>query len=210
MPKSLSIIGFILFLTAGAAVAQSTESSDTEAASEEAATEEASEGESLGLALGTPEGPQVGDTYVREEFTDWQLRCIKQEEGQDPCQLYQLLKDADGNSVAEINFFALPEGQRAVAGATLVTPLETLLTEQVRLTIDSGEAKRYPFSFCTQVGCISRLGFTAEELTELRRGAAAQIVIRPAAAPDRTVDLTLSLAGFTAGFNAVVAAAAAE
>ncbi len=212
MHKSLTILGFILFLSAGSVFAQSTETTEAEAEpeAEAPATEEPAAGESLGLDLGTPVGPQVGQTYTKEEFGDWQIRCVKQEQGNDPCQLYQLLKDGTGNSVAEINVFALPEGQQAVAGATLITPLETLLTEQVRLSIDGGEAKRYPFSFCTQIGCISRLGFTAEELNLFRRGASAQVVIRPAAAPDRTVDLSLSLSGFTAGYNAIAALAAAE
>ena len=206
MYKSLSILAFILALTVTPAVAQTTET-DGEA---DAETTEGGSDESLGLAIGTPEGPQVGDTYTREEFTDWQLRCIKEESGDDPCQLYQLLRDETGNAVAEINIFALPAGQEAAAGATLVTPLETLLTQQVRLAIDSGEAKRYPFSFCTQIGCISRLGFTAEEVAGLRRGVSATVTIVPAAAPTDTVSLSMSLAGFTAGFAAVQALVAAE
>ncbi|MEM9970612.1 MAG: invasion associated locus B family protein [Pseudomonadota bacterium] len=203
MLKYLTTFGIITALSLGAAQAQTAETEAAPEAEEEAATDP-----SLGLALGEPEGPQVGQTYVADTFTDWELRCVRSEDGNDPCQLYQLLRDSDGNSVAEINIFAIPEGQRAVAGATLITPLETLLTQQVRLQIDAGEAKRYPFTFCTEVGCISRLGFVEAELNEFKRGASAQITIVPAAAPDRTVDLTMSLSGFTAGFNAVAASQA--
>ena len=45
---------------------------------------------------------------------------------------------------------ALAEGAEAVAGATVLTPLETLLTQMVTLTIDGGKAKRYPFTWCDQ------------------------------------------------------------
>ena len=160
-----------------------------------------------GLSMGQPvEGaeaePQVGQPYVREEFGDWALRCLRSEDGDDPCQIYQLLLDADGNAVAEISMFPLPEGQQAVAGATIVAPLETLLTEDLTLSVDGSNARQYPFTFCNRAGCVARVGFTAEEVQQFRSGNAAQLSIVPAAAPDQRVDLTISLAGFTAGYEA--------
>ncbi|EBA11032.1 invasion associated locus B family protein [Roseobacter sp. CCS2] len=156
------------------------------------------------LALGQPVGPQVGEPYVRDEFGDWALRCIKAEDGvPDPCNLYQLLSNADGVAVAEFNLFPLPEGQqRAAAGATIVVPLETLLTQQLTIAVDGQNARRYPFTFCNRAGCVARLGFTQEEVDELKRGNAATIRLVPAAAPDEEVVLNVSLTGFTAGFTA--------
>ena len=164
------------------------------------------------LSLGAPEDAEtgVGATYIREEFGDWQLRCVRTEDDRDPCQLYQLLSDAEGNSVAEFSLFNLPQGQEAAAGATVVTPLETLLTEQLRLAIDTSAPKTYPYSFCSQVGCFARLGFTAEEVDALRAGSSAKITIVPAAAPGQVVELTVSLTGFTAGFQAVTEANAQQ
>ncbi len=158
-----------------------------------------------GLSLGDDGEPGVGDVYVREAFTDWELRCERVESGEDPCQLYQLLEDQEGNAVAEISMFALPEGAEAAAGATIVTPLMTLLTEQLTLSVDNGQSKRYPFSWCSAIGCIARVGFTEAEVQAFRRGNAAHLAIVPAAAPDQSVDLEVSLAGFTAGFDAVKA-----
>ena len=149
-------------------------------------------------------GPKVGQPYIRDNFNDWSLRCLKAEEGQpDPCQLYQLLKDADGNAVAEFSTFPLPEGQEAAAGATIVVPLETLLTQQLRLTVDNGEAKVYPFTFCNAAGCVARVGFTTAEVAQLKRGNGAVLRMVPAAAPDQEVLLNISLSGFTAGFDSV-------
>jgi invasion protein IalB len=154
------------------------------------------------LNLGEPVGPQVGEPYIREEFGDWALRCIKAEEGQrDPCNLYQLLVNSDGISVAEFNMFPLPEGQRAVAGATIVVPLETLLTQQLTISVDGQNARRYPFTFCNRAGCVARVGFTQEEVDEFKRGAAATVRLVPAAAPTEEVVLDVSLTGFTAGFT---------
>ena len=101
--------------------------------------------------------------------------------------------------------FPLPEGGQAAAGATIVAPLETLLTENLTLGIDGAEPKRYPFTFCNRAGCVARVGFTAEELQQFRNGNAAQMSIVPAAAPDQRVELTISLSGFTAGFEQATA-----
>ncbi len=164
------------------------------------------------LSLGSVEGADgIGSQFVVESFgTAWEQRCVRTEDGSDPCQLYQLLKDGEGNSVAEISMFDLPAGSEAVAGATIVAPLETLLTENIRLTVDDAATKIYPFTWCSQIGCIARVGFTAEEVASFKRGAKATLTIVPVVAPDQKVDLNLDLAGFTAGYDAIVAANAGD
>ncbi len=168
-------------------------------------TEETAADPAVDLAMGTEvEGElAVGAAYIREEFGDWALRCMKAEEGTpDPCQLYQLLFDANGNSVAEISMFPLPDGGRAAAGATIVVPLETLLTAQLQMSVDGANARRYPYTFCNRAGCVARIGFTADEVNQFKRGNAATLRMVPAAAPDEQVVLNLSLTGFTAGYDA--------
>lgn len=218
MSKFVKLIGISAFcLSASVAFAQ--DSTQDAAQADDAAQDGAEEtapavdgNNASGLSTGTPvnSGPQVGQTYVAETFQDWEMRCVVADGGKDPCQLYQLLKDAQGNSVAELSMFDLPAGGQAVAGATIITPLETLLTAELRLSVDGGSAKRYPYSFCSGVGCFSRVGFTEEEVNLFKRGNEGQITIVPAAAPDTTVDLAVSLSGFTSGWNAVIAANAAE
>ena len=164
-----------------------------------------------GLSTGEVVDDGIGSTYIESNHGDWEVRCVRTEDGSDPCQLYQLLNDEQGNSVAEISLFALPEGQQAAAGATIVTPLETLLTQAITLQIDSGQAKRYPFTWCSPIGCVARVGFTDAEIAQMKAGNQARMVIVPVAAPDQQVVLTVSLTGFTAGFDAVsVANAGAE
>jgi invasion protein IalB len=168
-----------------------------------AETPPADAGPGLGLNLGEPvtEGPQIGDPYISAEFGDWSLRCVVSGTEDDPCQLYQLLTDQEDNAVAEISVFPLPDNPQAEAGVTLITPLETLLTENVTITIDAGQPKRYPFTFCTPVGCVSRIGLLPDEVAAFRRGVTAQVRIVPAAAPDQEVLLSISLRGFTADFR---------
>ncbi|HEX9857111.1 MAG TPA: invasion associated locus B family protein [Paracoccaceae bacterium] len=161
-------------------------------------------GLSMGQEAGTADGP--GSVYVAATHGDWEQRCVKTEDGSDPCQLYQMLKDGQGNPVAEISMVALPAGQQASAGATIIAPLETLLTEHLHLQVDAGKGKVYPFTWCAREGCVARVGFTAAEIEAFRKGNKATLTIVPVVAPDQKVALNLSLKGFTAGFDAVKAA----
>lgn len=199
----------VALLLATPAIAQETATDETTTEEPTVAAPEAdpADGLSLGTPLDNAEAPTiedlaVGQPYVRGESGDWLFRCLKADEGAvDPCQLYQLLNDANGNSVAEISMFPLPGSGRASAGATIVAPLETLLTQQLTVSVDGGAARRYPFTFCNTAGCVARVGFTSEEVAQFKRGNQATIVMVPAAAPDEKVELTVSLNGFTAGFD---------
>lgn len=201
MAKTTSTaLAFALALIATPLLAQ-----DTAAPAEGEAPAADAAGLSMGVEIG---GEGVGSNYTAANFDAWEQRCVRTETGADPCQLYQLLKDEAGNSVAEFTIFGLPEGANspAAAGATFIAPLETLLTAGMQLQIDTAPPKAYPFTFCTQIGCVARLGFTAEEVAQLKRGATATLTIVPFVAPDQTVKLPMSLKGFTAGYDAVNAA----
>lgn len=166
---------------------------------------------SMGQEAGTPPAPftqasaEVGQTYTLATFDAWQQNCVKMADGSDPCQMYQLLKDKDGNAVAEFSMFPLPAGQKAAAGATIMVPLETLLTANLALQIDGGKPKVYPFTFCSTPGCVSRVGFTKDEIAQFKKGAKADIMIVPAADPTQKVVLNLDLKGFTAALDGVTA-----
>ncbi|MGJ8604787.1 MAG: invasion associated locus B family protein [Marivita sp.] len=148
---------------------------------------------------------QDDNTYVKATHGDWAVQCLRVSEGTEPCQMYQLLKDENGGNVAEVSIFRLVNAGQVAAGGTFVVPLETLLTEKLNVRVDSGQAKRYDFSFCTTVGCYSRVGFTAEDVAAFRRGNAANVTIVPALAPDQRVTVTMSLSGFTAAFDEITA-----
>ena len=99
------------------------------------------DGLAMGQEVGAKDGP--GSTYTVANFEAWEQRCVRTESGVDPCQLYLLLKDKDGNSVAEFTIFNLPKGTEgpAVAGATFIAPLETFLPGGMTLQIDDGKGK---------------------------------------------------------------------
>ena len=78
-------------------------------------------------APAAPEGERPGQPYVAETHGDWSLRCMRVPEGEaEPCQLYQLLEDGEGNAVAEVTVLPLNAESQAAAGVTVVAPLETV------------------------------------------------------------------------------------
>ena len=152
-------------------------------------------------------GPQIGDSYVRDVFSEWALRCVRTPEGQkDRCHIYQLLRRENGNPIAEFTLFVAPTGSEAVAGARIVTPLETLLQPGLAIAVDEADAKFYPFDYCDSVGCFARPGFTALDIFALERGLAASIVIRHRAQPNQVIRIPLSLVGFLSAYDALLSA----
>ncbi|GAA6192465.1 invasion associated locus B family protein [Phaeobacter sp. NW0010-22] len=157
------------------------------------------------LDLGQPvaEGPALGQRYSKETFGSWDLACVKTEAETDPCSLLQVLTDSADNPMAEFSLFRLESGQAAVAGATIVVPLETLLPAQLTISVDGAPGKRYNYSFCNPIGCVAQIGLTQADIDAFKKGAEAKISLVPAPAPDQIIDLTMSLKGFTAGYDIV-------
>lgn len=190
MPKFLKFLPVVAALSlGGAAFAQDTE--------QQPAAEPATPGLSMG------EQAQV-EPYIRESSGDWQMECLRTGTDDEPCQLLQEMNGQDGAPVATIRLFKLEAGGEAEAGAVIAVPLETLLTTQLTLAVDGGQAKRYPFSVCDRLGCYARIGLRAEEIAEFKRGSKATISIVPFVAPNQQVVVDMSLKGFTAAYDKVM------
>jgi invasion protein IalB len=196
MFKNLTSISLVALMTFGApAMAQDTKTEDTS----EASTDE----NPLDMGQPVSEGPKLGERYSKAKYGDWELACIKTELETDPCSLLQILQDEQGNSVAEMSLFRLPEGGQALAGATIIVPLETLLPAQLTISVDGAPGKRYNYSFCNPIGCVAQIGLTAADIAAFKKGGKATVSLVPAPAPDQVVTLPMSLNGFTAGFDIV-------
>ena len=185
-----------LALGAGVAVAQETTTAGTD------------ETISLGQEVQPADGP--GTVYVGDEFGDWTMRCTRAAEGPDQCNLYQLLFDDEQNAVAEITLIDFKGSEAIPLVGTIGVPLQTLLSKNLQISVDGGNPKAYPYTFCNAAGCYARVGFSEEDLARFKRGNAGQISLVPLAAPDRTVQVSFSLAGFTAGYGAMLVQNAPE
>ncbi|WP_299934183.1 invasion associated locus B family protein [uncultured Pelagimonas sp.] len=208
MNKPLLTMSLIAAMAAAPVFAQSEEPvqpvADEAADVEEGAVIKADVPElDMGEDPNAPKPQQSGPTtYTQDGFGDWQLQCLEVTDGDDVCQMYQLLKDSAGNSVAEVNIFKIKDGGQAVAGGTFIVPLETLLPQKLTITVDGGSARRYDYSFCSQIGCYARVGLTAEDIQRYKAGAKAEILIVPAVAANKKVVVEMSLKGFTAAYKA--------
>ena len=202
MKRFVTTLPLVALLSLGtAAMAQDSGTAQTDGT----ATQQDSGGANGGAAKDLNMGKKVQDpSYIKETFGDWQIKCFSNEtedKSDDMCQMYQLLHEDSGNPVAEVSIYRLPDGNPAAAGATLVVPLGTLLPREVMMRVDDNPAKRYPYSFCTVVGCVARVGLAKEDVDMLKGGAVATLTIVPAQAPDKSVDIKMSLKGFTDAYN---------
>ncbi len=158
-----------------------------------------------GTTVPTYEDLPEGALYFKEDYKDWRIRCQKDSEAEDSCQMFQLIVDSQGSPVAQIVFFDIPAGDGfAVAGATITVPLLTSLSEDFVLQIDDHPAKAYPYAYCDKVGCYVRMGVTPVELNWLKSGTLAKIATVPYRTPDQRRVLPISLSGFTSAYDALI------
>lgn len=196
---SCAALAFAVSMAATAPMAQQTESEPQNE------PDTATTGVESQLDLGQPveDGPKLGERYSKQEFADWNLACIKTEAEQDPCSLLQIMKDDKGTPIGEFQLFRIKEGGQAVAGATVIVPLESFLPAQLTISVDGQPGKRYNYTFCNPIGCVAQIGLTQDDVNAFKKGAAATISLRPAPAPDQVVEMVMSLKGFTAGYEVV-------
>lgn len=208
-PFKLSSIALSAALCALPAIAQdSTDaetSTDTGTAAAEAPVADAPETEAMAAdqdasaESGTGQDA-LGQPYVSHVEADWQIECLRTTLEADPCRMVQMLLD-QGNPAVRVEIVALPEGGPVPAVATFYTPLETLLSEQLSLSVDGGRQSKHMFNYCSPQFCVSQIPFAPDAVAAFKRGNVAEAVIVPLRAPDQTVQLTMSLKGFTAGFD---------
>jgi invasion protein IalB len=177
----------------------STEAPATEAPATEAPAADAATAAPAASGAGDPAAQEVLE-IVRDTFGDWQVRCAP--DGND-CFMYQLAMDPEENPVAEISLLKLPAGGEAAAGATVVTPLGTLLPSGLDLQIDSGEVRKYPFAWCSQVGCFARFGLNTASIDAMKRGNAGKMTLVSVGAPQSPLSLKVSLNGFTKAYDSL-------
>ncbi len=199
-PTQFVTAATIALLLAGSAIAQSNDDTSSGTTVPEQAPVAPETTPSADAPVPTAQ-PQI--EVVTTTHGDWELRCTADKSD---CFMYQLLQDAANNPVAEFTLLALPKGGQATAGATVVTPLGTLLEPGLVLQVDSGQARKYNYTWCDQSGCFARFGLEAAQTDSYKRGNVARMRIVSASNPQQPVDLTVSLSGFTAAFNEMTAA----
>jgi invasion protein IalB len=143
----------------------------------------------------------LGQQYLVESYKDWQRLCIKTDQEQDPCHIYQLINDENDLPLGEITIYKASEPEGISAVATILTPLGTLLTSKLVLTLDDDTTGEYPFSWCDKAGCYVRIALSDDEVYSMKKGRTGTIQIESVSAPGTIVTLSVSLLGFTAAIG---------
>ena len=162
--------------------------------------------EASGLSLGKPLETirEPGEIYLAGNKGDWNVRCVTANPGEiDKCEIQQLLFINENSPIADISIFKLPESERAVAAANVMVPLETLLTKKFRFAFSEESVKEFPYSFCNQNGCLVRMGLLEEDIEAMRKGSSSELSITHISSPEASINLSLSLNGFTAAFEII-------
>ena len=148
--------------------------------------------------------PQKTEPYIKERFENWTLKCIKSVNSVERCEANQIIFNQKKQPVAEISIIKLPKGQVAAAAATIIVPLETILSEGLVLAIQELEPKKYQFKFCNSLGCYSQIGLTDNEVDALKRKEKASIFLKHISSGDQQIVIPMSLDGFTKTFSNVI------
>ena len=162
--------------------------------------------EASGLSIGKPLETlrEPGEVYLAGNKGDWNVRCIAGNPGEnDKCEIQQLLFLNENTPIADISIFKLPDGEVAVAAANVMVPLETLLTKKFRFAFSEKLVKEFQYSFCNQDGCLVRMGLLEEDIAAMKKGSSSQLSITHISRPESSINLDLSLSGFTAAFDAL-------
>ena len=167
-------------------------------------TGNAEEADNLSINDAMAGEPQKIQPYIKETIKDWNLKCVAPQNSIERCEANQIIFNDKKQPVAEISIFKLSDNQVAEAAATVIVPLETILSEGLILAIQDLEPKKYQFKFCNSLGCYSQIGLTKEEVEALKNKERASIYLKHISSGDQQVIIPISLVGFMKTFSKVI------
>jgi len=154
----------------------------------------------LSLLVATPSLAQEAPPSLRTTYGDWEVRCVTETD----CVMTQLHRRSEQSADAVFTIVKSAgltgnDGQSFEAFAEIVVPLGVYLPGGLGLKVDDQPAKAAPFERCIDEGCVVRAPISATMLGNLKAGGTVNIVIF--SAPERPVQIPMSLAGFTAAYD---------
>ncbi len=138
-----------------------------------------------------------------QKFKDWSARCetptgAKQER----CFIFQrLVTKKDDGFVPVLHVlvgYITPDGK---PGLFATVPLGVSLPPGVQLSVDGGAPVSFGYSHCNNQGCLAALALTDALIAKLKAGNNAVVTFYTGS--QKPVSITVSLQGFTAGFNSL-------
>ena len=146
--------------------------------------------------------PAQGAPALRETHGDWEIRCISQSD----CVMTQMHQRSANSAdavftVVKPNGLTDANGAPITAFAEIVVPLGVYLPGGLGLKVDANPARAAPFERCIDEGCVVRAPISSGMVDAMRQGSTVNIVIF--GAPEKPIQIPISLRGFTAAFDAI-------
>ncbi len=149
--------------------------------------------------------PQAPADETVQNFQAWELRCGTPPNAQRKvCQMEQdvFREGSTEQQIAKIAVGFPPSSENP--GMLILSPLATWLPPGIGFQLDSGQEQRVPVQRCSPQGCVTEILIEAPLLKAMKAGTQINLTIH-----DRSrqpVKGTVSLLGFTAAFDAMMAA----
>lgn len=139
---------------------------------------------------------------LRATHGSWEVRCVSDAD----CVMTQIHRRTPGTADAVFTVIkpnGLTDGQGNPVGAfaEIVVPLGVYLPGGLGLKVDETPARAAPFERCIPEGCVVRAPISDSMLAQMKAGSTAYVVIF--GAPEKPVQIPISLAGFTNAFGAI-------
>lgn len=142
----------------------------------------------------------VSDVQV-ERFDDWGVRCGQANDGSgERCEMFQQVTRDDSDETVLRVVIGFPPNQDRPA-AIFQLPLGVVLPPGVAFRVDEGEPVRFPVQICVPQGCRADVPLSQEMIGAMRAGSRGYLRVQTPRGG--TVDLPISLMGFTAALDRI-------
>nr|WP_244296248.1 invasion associated locus B family protein [Pannonibacter phragmitetus] len=155
----------------------------------------------LGLGAQAFTSPALAQGEVKAVHGDWQMRCDTPPGAEsEQCALIQNVTAEDRDNVG-LSVIVLKTADKQARILRVLAPLGVLLPSGLGLRVDDADIGRAAFVRCLPNGCIAEVILQDDVVGKLRGGKQATFIIFQT--PEEGIGIPISLAGFSAGFDAL-------
>ncbi|MGY4748612.1 invasion associated locus B family protein [Pannonibacter sp. Q-1] len=155
----------------------------------------------LGLGVQAITSPALAQGEVKAVHGDWQMRCDTPPGAEsEQCALIQNVTAEDRDNVG-LSVIVLKTADKQARILRVLAPLGVLLPSGLGLRVDEADIGRAAFVRCLPNGCIAEVILQDDVVGKLRAGKQATFIIFQT--PEEGIGIPISLAGFSAGFDAL-------
>ncbi|WP_120634995.1 invasion associated locus B family protein [Ruegeria sp. EL01] len=153
------------------------------------------------IALGVSLSAAVAQTKetTSTQFQSWTVNCAE-EAGQKLCAMSQSLNLQNQSGL--LLRMELQRGQEDGASGVVIVPFGLDIAKGISLSIDGGPRWNLPMRTCQNFGCVIPVTLGPAIIQELKESGSIQISLYTLDG-GKTLEVPVSLAGFTAAFDAL-------